>query len=124
MSAIDGNGAFIVSLKRNNTKIRADRAMAIAEDTSLLYKRRIEDLEVAIRRMERERENMLDLSPANSMSLVLASDFKADEFVEKDIELGVKIRNEKIKLEIAQKQYDFLFVGEGLVEPAKEVANG
>ena len=37
-------GAFIVSLKRNNKQIRNDRATAILEDTEILYKRSIEDL--------------------------------------------------------------------------------
>lgn len=105
-------GAFLVSLVRNNKRIREDRARAIGEDTQLLYKRMIEDLRVKIRRLERERENMLDLSPSNSMSLIVASDFKADEFVAKDVELGVTIRNESIKLEIAEKRYFYLF-GEG-----------
>ena len=103
------DGAFIASLKRNNKQIREDRAAAIGEDTQLLYKRKIEDLQVTIRRMERELENMLDLSPTNTTSLVLASDFDSASYVEKDIELGVKIRNESIKLEIAQKRYSYLF---------------
>lgn len=103
------DGAFIASLKRNNSKIRADRAQAIGEDAQLLYKRAIEDLQVTIRRMERDQENMLDLSPENSMSLKLASDFDATSYVEKDVELGVKIRNSEIKLEIAKKRYTYLF---------------
>ncbi len=103
------DGAFIASLKRNNKQIREDRAAAIGEDTQLLYKRKIEDLQVTIRRMERELENMLDLSPTNATSLVLASDFDSASYVEKDIELGVRIRNESIKLEIAQKRYAYLF---------------
>ena len=37
-------GAFYGSLKRNNKQIRDDRALAIAEDTELVYKRKIEDL--------------------------------------------------------------------------------
>ncbi len=110
-SIMEGSGAFISSLKRNNKQIRDDRAVAIAEDTELLYKRRIEDLVVTIKKMEREQENMLDLSPTNSLSLVLASDFNAGEYVEKDVDLGVKIRNERIKLEIAQKRYHYLFGG-------------
>jgi len=61
--------------------------------------------------MKRERENMLDLSPSHAQSLVLASDFNSDEYVKKDIELGVKIRNDEIKLEIAKKQYEYLFGG-------------
>ena len=109
---IKKEGAFIQSLKRNNKQIRDDRAQAIGEDAELLYKRQVEDLDVGISRMKRDQENMLDLSPENSMSLKLASDFNADEYVKKDLELGVKIRNEEIKLEIAKKRYDYLFGGE------------
>lgn len=105
-------GAFIASLKRNNAKIRSDRAQAIGEDAQLIYKRAIEDLEVAIRRMRRDQENMLDLSPENATSLKLASDFNSKEYVEKDLELGVKIRNAEIKLEIAKARYEYLFGGE------------
>ena len=105
-------GAFLSSLKRNNKQIRDDRATAIGEDTQMLYRRQIEDLQVTIKRLERDQENMLDLSPTNSMSLTLASDFDAPSYVSKDIDLGVKIRNEKIKLEIAQNRYRYLFGGE------------
>jgi hypothetical protein len=106
------SGAFIESLKRNNKQIRSDRADAISEDAQLIYKREIEDLEVSIKRMKREQENMLDLSPENTLSLKLASDFDAKLYVSKDIELGVKIRNEQIKHEIAIKRYRYLFGGE------------
>jgi hypothetical protein len=102
-------GAFIESLMRNNKQIRDDRAASIAEDAQILYRREVEDLEVQIKRMKRDRENMLDLSPENVTSLKLASDFDAKLYVEKDIELGVKIRNMEIKLEIARKQYEYLF---------------
>jgi hypothetical protein len=102
-------GAFIASLKRNNAKIRADRAQAIGEDAQLIYKRQIEDLEVSIKKMKREQENMLDLSPTNADSLVLASDFDSETYAKKDVELGVKIRNAEITLEIAQKRYAYLF---------------
>lgn len=104
-------GAFLTSLKRNNKQIRADRAAAISEDTQLIYKRQIEDLDLSIKRMKREQENMLDLSPTNAQSLILASDFNSKEYTEKDIDLGVKIRNAEIKLEIAQKRYNYLFGG-------------
>ena len=104
-------GAFLESLKRNNKQIRDDRATAICEDTELLFKRTIEDLDMKIKRMERERDNMLDLSPSDARSLVLASDFDASEFVGKDVDLGVKIRNEKIKLEIAKERFKHLFGG-------------
>ena len=102
-------GAFLSSLKRNNKQIREDRAQAIGEDCYLIYRREIEDLQVNIKRMERERENMLDLSPENALSLMLASDFDAKTFVAKDIELAVKIRNEKIKLGLALTRFNYLF---------------
>ena len=54
---------------------------------------------------------MLDLSPTDALSLVLASDFDSKAYVEKDIELGVKIRNAKIKLEIAKQRFNYLFGG-------------
>lgn len=102
-------GAFVESLKRNNSKIKEDRAIAIAEAADLIYKREVEDLGIQIKQMKRERDAMLDLSPKDANSLILASDFNAKEFVNKDLELGVKIRNLEIKLEIAQARYNELF---------------
>jgi len=104
-------GAFMASLKRNNRQIRDDRALAISEDTQMLYKRNIEDLEVSIKRKMRDQENMLDLSPTTTQSLILASDFDSSDYVAKDVELGVQIRNLEIKLGIALKRYDHLFGG-------------
>ena len=102
-------GAFVDSLVRNNKKIREDRAIAIAEAAQMLYKREVEDTELKIKQLKREREAMLDLSPTTADSLVLASDFDAKKFVEKDIQLGIKIRNLEITLEIAQKRFSYLF---------------
>lgn len=105
-------GAFAESLKRNNSKIRADRATAISEDTQLVYKREIEDIELAIKKMKREQENMLDLSPSDAMSLVLASDFDSGGYVKKDLDLAVKIRNKEIELDLAKARYEYLFGGQ------------
>jgi hypothetical protein len=105
-------GAFIDSLKRNNKQIRDDRATSITEDAQLIYKREMEDLEQSLKKMIREQDNMLDLSPTTAQSLVLASDFDSKEFVAKDLKLGLDIRNTEIKLEIAKKRYQHLFGGE------------
>ncbi len=102
-------GAFVDSLVRNNKKIREDRAVAIAEDAEIIYKREVEDTELKIKQLRRERENMLDLSPTDAQSLVLASDFNSKEFVKKDIEIGLKIRDLQITLEIAKARYSYLF---------------
>lgn len=105
------NGAFIESLKRNNRQIREDRALNISEDAELLYKRKIEDLEVYIKKLKRDQENMLDLSPESATSLKLASDFDAAQFVDKDNELAVNIREKEIRLNLAKKRYNYLFGG-------------
>lgn len=103
-------GAFVDSLKRNNKKIRDDRATAISEDAQMIYKREVEDLQLEIKKLRREREGMLDLSPTTADSLIVATDFDSKAFVQKDIEIGVKIRNLEIKLEIATTRYNYLFV--------------
>jgi hypothetical protein len=105
----DMKGAFVGSLVRNNKKIREDRAIAIAESAEMLYKRQVEDTELKIKQLKRDREAMLDLSPSDAQSLVLASDFDAKKFVEKDIELAVTIRNLEITLELAKNRYNYLF---------------
>jgi hypothetical protein len=104
-------GAFVESLKRNNKQIRDDRAEAITENAQMLYRRAIEDMKMELKQMKRDRENMLDLSPDHGMSLKLASDFNAAAYVTKDVELGVKIRNLEIKLDLSETQYKRLFVG-------------
>lgn len=103
------DGKFVQNLVRNNKKIREDRAIAIAESAQMIFKREVEDLELEIKGLRRDRENMLDLSPTNADSLVLATDFDAKAFVKKDLELGVKIRNLEIKLDIARNRYNELF---------------
>ena len=114
-------GAFMESLKRNNSKIRGDRATSIAEDAEMIYKRELEDLYVEIKKLKRERENMLDLSPTTSDSLILATDFNSKEFVKKDMDLAVSIRNKEIKLKLAKHRYDYLFGTKIEADPAPEI---
>ena len=102
-------GAFIGSLVRNNKKIREDRAIAIAESAQMLYKREVEDTELKIKQLKRDREAMLDMSPTTADSLVLASDFDARIFVAKDLALGIEIRNLTIQLDILKERYIHLF---------------
>ena len=104
-------GAFVASLKRNNRQIRDDRAASIAEDAQMTFRRYIEDLEMKIKRLQRELENMLDMSPENAQSLILGKDFDAVTYVEREADVGLKIRNTEIKLEIARARYDYLFGG-------------
>lgn len=113
---IDAQGAFMSSLTRNNKEIRKDRAVSIGEDAEMRYKRYIEDLEMDIKRLKRDQENMLDLSPQNTTSLKLASDFDANEFVTKDSEIALKIRNKTIEVNLAKGRYNYLFGGTYKIE--------
>jgi len=106
---VEFKGKFFESLNRNNRTIKKDRAISITEDAHQLYQRTIEDMERSIKKMKRDRANMLDLNPSDANSLVVASDFDAAKFVEKDLDLGVKIRNLQIRLEIAKESFTNLF---------------
>ena len=105
-------GAFVSSLKRNNKQIRDDRALAIAEDAELLFKREVEDLLTELKRVKRDRDNMLDLGGTQTTTIISLSDFDAKNFVAEDLKLGLKIRELEIKLEVAQSRYVELFEGE------------
>lgn len=99
---------FIESLKRNNDQIREDRARTIGEDSELIYRRRVEDIELMIKRFEREQEGLIDISPLDRNSLTFA-DFNSETFVQKDIELSLTLRNLNIQLEVTRKRFEYLF---------------
>jgi len=99
---------FIESLQRNNDQIREDRARIIGEDAELIYRRRVEDIELKIKRLEREQEGLTDISPLDKNSLTFA-DFQPEAFVQKDIELSLIIRNLNIQLELTKKRFEYLF---------------
>jgi len=106
-------GAFYESLVRNNGQIRRDRAAAIFEDARLQCRREVEDLELRLKKLRWERESMLDLSPTDADSLVLASDFNARMFVERDLNIAVQLRNLEIKTQLARARYEHLFGPKG-----------
>lgn len=99
---------FIESLKRNNDQIREDRARTIGEDSELIYRRRVEDIELMIKRLEREQEALIDISPLDRNSLTF-EDFNSETFVQKDIELSLTLRNLNIQLEVTRKRFEYLF---------------
>ena len=104
-------GAFADTLRRSNKKIKEDRAIAIVESTEMIYKRTIEDTQLAMKALKRTRDNKLDLSPTTADSLELANNFDAAGFVSEDIKFGLNLRELEIKLQIAQERYNYLFKG-------------
>lgn len=99
---------FIESLQRNNDQIREDRARIIGEDAELIYRRRVEDIELKIKIVGREQEGLIDISPLDKNSLTFA-DFQPEAFVQRDIELSLIIRNLNIQLEVSVKRFEYLF---------------
>lgn len=102
-------GAFIATLERNSEQIRKDRADSIQDVAEVTYRRAVEDLELELRELERNQSAMLDMSPDSTDSLILVKDFNAKRFTEKDLETAYKIRNLKLKLEIAKERCAYLF---------------
>jgi hypothetical protein len=102
-------GSFVDSLKRGNKSIKTDRAISIAEDAEMIYSRTIEDYKMKLKKLIRERENKLDMSPDNTMSLKLALDFNAVQFTNDDIQIGLAIRELEITIQIAEARYKKLF---------------
>ncbi|MFA5429347.1 MAG: hypothetical protein WC279_14180 [Sulfurimonas sp.] len=102
-------GAFLSSLTRNNSKIRADRAATIADDAELVYRRKVEDIDIEIKKLKRDRESALDLSPTNAMSLMAALDFSAEGFVAQDMSFTIKIREKGIERDLAAERFKYLF---------------
>lgn len=103
-------GSFVESLERKNNKIKLDRAKAIAQDAEFTFKRDVEDIKNRIRKLTRNREDMLDLSGTNAFSTMpTASDFKDAAFSKEYRAFGKELHNLNIEFELAKADYEFLF---------------
>lgn len=102
-------GALYQSLNRNNRQIKADRAEVIGEDLEMEFNRSVHDAAKDLKRARRERENMYDLSPTNTTTLVLAEELDAPLILKRDTELSLKIRELEIILDIRKERYKYLF---------------
>lgn len=106
---IPDTAAFGVSLKRNNSQIRKDRADTITRNTFIKYKRKIEDLDEDLFTLVNQQENMLDLAPNHTQSLVPVESFDATAFMEADCKLSLTIRNKRIEANIVRRRCNYLF---------------
>lgn len=104
-------GSFYTDLTKNFKQIKEARALSVAEDTEIAYKRKIEDLCREYNTMLRNRKDlMLDMYPAAVTSTsVVPADFKPEAFLEKDLAIGIEARELKIKLEIMVERYEARF---------------
>jgi len=102
------NGALWGSISRNIKQIKEGRALSILEDAELAYKRKIENMELALKKLNRKVEDSLDMSP-DSTTTLLMKDFDADAFIEADAKAAYDIRNSTIQLNECKKRYNALF---------------
>jgi len=102
-------GSFVESLRRNGKQIREDRAISLGEDAETAYRRSIEDLKFAIKKVARKRDLALDMSPDNTYSIISGRDFNGTDFYNNDLNIGLELRELEIRLEIAEKRYQQLF---------------
>lgn len=108
--SLNGTGGFLQqSLNRSNKQIRQERGDAIAEDLEIVYKRKVEDLEVEVKRAMRKQENAFDFSPTNSQSLVMAKELESVDILSQDLALSLEVRNTRIQLYLASERYNILF---------------
>lgn len=111
-------GAFGASLARNASKIKEDRAIAILRNGEKYFRRKVEDITDRISNLETERDSLLDMSPNDINSLVMATDFKAEEFYETEKRLTLQIREARVELEEMQTRYKHLFGEKPVATPA------
>lgn len=102
-------GKFFTNLKMNAKGIKETRARGIAEDACVAYKRQVEDFTRELRRLQRQREDLLDLHGDSALSIKPGKDFDPERFVEEDLELGYRIREITVRLRIAERQFEELF---------------
>lgn len=101
-------GALWASLSRNIKQIKEGRALSILEDAELAYKRKIEDMAQTLKRLNRNVEASLDMSPENVTTLKMM-DFNPETFIEDDAKAAYEIRNISIQLNECKKRYNALF---------------
>lgn len=103
-------GAFVEALLRNNKQIKADRAKAIIQNSEVIYRRKVEDLELQISNIIMKQEASIDLSPDNSMALMPnLKNHDPNQFADDDIKLAIDKKQLEIKLECAKNRYEHLF---------------
>ena len=100
-------GLFLSELQKDKTKLTQARVSAINESSELKYKRTIEDIEVGIKDLTMQQSALLDLS--NQGEIAKASEFNADQFVDRDIKISLEIEKLNLVLGVAKKRYDLLF---------------
>ena len=92
-----------------STAVLKKRAEIINADAREAAKDQVNLIEKEIRQIKSKIMNLEDLSIKSTESLVVGTDFKADEWVSQMFKLRDDLRSAEICLEIAQKIYNEYF---------------
>ena len=111
MDTFTNKGLFYENLTRDFKKLKADRAASVTEDAEIAYRRKIEDYCKKLRELSRKRENlMLELAPTTTYdATVVPADFSVERFMQEDENIGLEVRETKIRLEVMLDRYETLF---------------
>lgn len=103
------NSPFLATIARSNKELRHDRAMAITKSAEKALRRKIEDFSEVLENLQLDLDNLLDINPSNTNTIINPSDFDADAYITTAENIDLKMRDIKIRKELAQKRYDALF---------------
>lgn len=112
-------GRFGSSLTRTNAEIRKERATSISMSAETIYRRKVEDLLMKRDNLILEQENLLDMSPTNATSLMVANDFNGEKFYERDRNITLELRDLNIEINALSERYSYLF-GSSIFSAASE----
>lgn len=105
----EAEGNFSKTLLRNNKALRQDRGNKIARQTRNAYYTRIATMQEKLNDLRDSSENLLDINPSSTTSILNPNEFDQDAFVTADLETQVKMENIRIKLKAAIQRYTYLF---------------
>lgn len=100
---------FMSTIARSNKELRQDRALIIAKATEKALRRKIEDFNDNLESLKLSLDNLLDINPSNTHTIINPSDFNPDAYIRTAEEIDLKIRDISIRRDLAQKRYDALF---------------
>jgi len=112
MAELKNKGTFASMLVRTNSKLRTDRGLIIVGATEKSYRRTIEDLQDEMDNLTIDQSSMMDINPGNTQTIINPTDFDHAGYVKRDLEMGIRIRNTQIKLEVAKERYEALFTAQ------------
>jgi len=103
------NSSFFNKISRSNKELRQDRALIIAKGTEKALRRKIEDFNDNLESLKLSLDNLLDINPSNTHTIINPSDFDAAIYIRTAEEIDLKIRDITIRRDLAKARYDQLF---------------